>query len=383
MIQLKAAIPGARSPRHLPSLDGWRAIAIFAVVSLHDPEVHGFGLISTLRLHQFGWAGVDLFFAISGLLICSRLLDEERIHGRISLRAFYIRRVFRILPGAWVFLAVSLALGLLHQVPCSIPATIASLLMVRNYWAIYSGELPNEMYTDHFWSLSVEEHFYLLLPPVLVFARRRILVLSILLVAAYSSFLLFVRYGTVTGNLSYSRTDLRLHGLLFPALLAVILSRPGAREFATRWLRPWFWMAVAAVMCFPHKLDLGVKIGMVGLCFPFLVLSTVLHPESVTCRILEWKPLRFVGRLSYGMYLWQQILMLRPAGVRWPFSIVHQFPLNYAALMCCALASYYLVEKPFIAFGRRATATERNNKRGNVNDADSTPLPERSEAVSA
>src|SRR5207253_2643990 len=129
---------------------------------------------------QVGWAGVDLFFAISGLLICSRLLEEEQMHGRISLRDFYVRRVFRILPAAWAFLAVCAALGFMHQIPSSVPATLASLLMTRNYWGVYSGVPPNELYTDHFWSLSVEEHFYLLLPAILVFVRKRILFLAIL-----------------------------------------------------------------------------------------------------------------------------------------------------------------------------------------------------------
>ncbi|HEY3823298.1 MAG TPA: acyltransferase [Bryobacteraceae bacterium] len=315
-----------RKPSYLPGLDGWRAIAIFAVICSHDPDSHGIGFLNTWRMHQVGWAGVDLFFAISGLLICSRLLEEEQMNGRISLRGFYTRRVFRIFPAAYAFLAVCLALGFSHQIPGSLPATLAAALMIRNYWGIYSGVPPNELYTDHFWSLSVEEHFYLILPAVLVFVRRRILLLAIMSAAAFSWFLLFIRYGKVTNSLSLSRTDLRLHGLLIPALLALVLARPGIRDFARRWVRPWFWIALVCILGTTiHRLSLGLRIGVVGICFPFLVLSTLLHPQSIACRILEWKPLRYVGRLSYGIYLWQQIFMFRSAPIRWPFAALQAF----------------------------------------------------------
>jgi peptidoglycan/LPS O-acetylase OafA/YrhL len=343
-----------RKTGYLPSLDGWRAIAIFAVICAHDPDTHGIGFLSTRRLHQVGWAGVDLFFAISGLLICSRLLEEERMNGRISLRDFYIRRVFRIFPPAYMFLLVALALGLLQQIPYGVSATIAAFLMVRNYWGVYSGVPPNELLTDHFWSLSVEEHFYLILPAILVFVRRRILLLSILSAAAFSWFILFIRYGTVTNSLSLSRTDLRLHGLLFPALLALLLSRPRARTFLIRWVRPWFWIgAVLLLSLAVHKISLPLRIAIVGVCFPFLVMSTMIHPESIASRVLEWKPIRYVGRLSYGIYLWQQIFMFRPDTTQWPFATLQTFPFNYLALAGCAVASYYLLEKPLIAAGHK------------------------------
>src|SRR5580698_4073479 len=104
--------PAASSSRpsgYLPTLDGWRTIAILSVMFCHD-SVHRLGPISTAWLHEHGNLGVDVFFAISGFLICSRLIIEEDTQGVISRRNFYIRRAFRILPAAAVFLAALLIL---------------------------------------------------------------------------------------------------------------------------------------------------------------------------------------------------------------------------------------------------------------------------------
>ena len=88
--------------------------------------------------------------------------------------------------------------------------------------------------------------------------------------------------------------------------------------------------------------------------FPLLVISTVLHPKSIACRILEWQPLRFVGHISYSLYLWQQMFFAGGrAPASWPLSDLQIFPLNYVAAFACAIASYYLIEKPLIRIGHK------------------------------
>ena len=103
---------------YLPTLDGWRAVAIVLVLLTHD-RVHRVSQISTEAIHTShgrGQGGVELFFCISGVLICTRLLEEERLNGTICLKNFYLRRGFRIQPAAWVylgFIAVLMATGVL------------------------------------------------------------------------------------------------------------------------------------------------------------------------------------------------------------------------------------------------------------------------------
>jgi peptidoglycan/LPS O-acetylase OafA/YrhL len=344
---------------YLPSLDGLRAVAILSVICYHD-RVHRFGILSTSWIHQYGSLGVDLFFAISGILICSRLLEEERVSGKISLRGFYIRRLFRIFPPAWLFLFTYLGLSLLRQLPIDIGGVVTSFLMVRNLWVHVAGDVPRTWYTIHFWSLSVEEHFYILLPGLLVlFRNKRAFVLALLSCAVMVWITIVFHYPFLQTQGFTLRTDMRLDALLIPATFAVLLTRPEIRGFAVRWLHPWL-AALAFVGVFvlfqsvPSRLVNGAAGFVISIGFPLVVIATTLHPRSISCRILEWSPLRFVGRISFSLYLWQQLFF--PNGHTpgaWPFSIVQRFPMNYVAAFACAIASYYLVERPMIRVGHR------------------------------
>src|ERR1700737_1886195 len=156
--------PRPHNPGYLPTLDGWRAIAIFSVMLSHD-RLHHFGPLSTQGFQDPGALGVDIFFAISGILICSRLLTEEHSQGFISRRNFYVRRAFRILPPAAVFLAMLLLLKVTVHFPVALPEVLASLFFVRNYASTFLHfQTIYPFYTSHFWSLAIEENFYLLLP---------------------------------------------------------------------------------------------------------------------------------------------------------------------------------------------------------------------------
>ena len=362
---------------YLPSLDGWRAIAILSVICYHD-HVHRLWIFSTSLIHQYGDLGVDLFFAISGVLICSRLLEEERVTGGISLKGFYIRRFFRICPPAWLYLISYLILSLFHLLPVDVGGLLASFLMVRNFWVGVAGDVPRTWYTIHFWSLSVEEHFYLLLPSLLVFVKRRRAVLLGLLSAVVMLWVMLVTHYTalhVQGVVL--RTDMRIHALLIPAMFAVLLSRQDVRAFVTRWLHPWvaLLLFVAAFIFFTrthvHLLSLATMF-VIPVGFPLLVISTMLHPKSVACRILEWWPLRFVGHISYSLYLWQQLFFAGGrAPASWPLSVLQIFPLNYLGAFVCATASYYLIEKPLIRVGHRLAHPATPGRE----DLNETPAP--------
>ena len=152
--------------RWIPTLDGWRAVAVMMVVVAHElvskpdinPSIDSFAL-------RLGPLGVQIFFAISGYLICTLLLLESDKRP-ISLRAFYTRRVFRILPPAFTYLTV---VGLLSA---------AGVIAVRGIDIascifLFANYITNGWYVAHFWSLSVEEHFYLLWPAILAFAGWR------------------------------------------------------------------------------------------------------------------------------------------------------------------------------------------------------------------
>lgn len=342
---------------YLPTLDGWRAFAILAVIQFHD-RVYKLGPVSSRFLHENGSLGVDFFFAISGFLICSKLLEEYRRRGSISLRSFYIRRCFRIMPAAWLYLIACVALSLCGIIPTDWSGLITSLLMLRNLWIAHAGDTPTHWYTIHFWSLSVEEHFYLLLPGVLVLAaRKRQAVIGCIAILALLWSMCILRYHDLQSPAVWLRTDYRLSALIVPAFFAVLLEKNAVRLRVIRWLRPWVAYILLLVMY-----DLSHVIRIVSsltfsVGFPLVVLSTVYHPTSLSGRFLELPLLRFFGRISYSLYLWQQLFFLMGhQHARWPFSIVQQSFLGYIAAFLLALLSYRFVERPFIRLGHKLAA---------------------------
>jgi len=349
----------ARKPPngYLPTLDGWRAVAILAVLMNHD-KLHSIGGFRLDLIHWQGGHGVDLFFAISGILICTRLLEEERLYGAINLKSFYIRRIFRIQPAALAYLAV---IGLLMIFGALDPAPkdlLYSALMVRNYLPLH--ESPHAWYTKHFWSLAVEEHFYLVLPGFLFLVRKhRIEVLSaiVFILAIWRVIVLDHPRLWFGWNLSF-RTDLAVGGILLAVLVALLLRRPRVRAWMHQWVRPWVTIPIILVVgLWVHQQKSELSFLALQCTFPLLVVSTLLRPESITGWMLELPPVRFLGRISYSIYLWQMLFFPFWAFVTPPYSAflrqVQDSALRYVALLAVSLLSYYLIERPMVRVGHR------------------------------
>ncbi len=345
---------------YLPTLDGWRAVAILLVLLTHD-RVHRVSQISTEAIHTShgrGQGGVELFFCISGVLICTRLLEEERLNGTICLKNFYLRRGFRIQPAAWVylgFITVLMATGVLTHAYDGIGY---SLLMVRNYLPPHFS--PRYWYTDHFWSLSVEEHFYLFLPLFLLVVRRRRVAMLVGLVLLLT---LWTRFVGLHPALQFGwrlplRTDFAAKQLVLSSAIGVALTKPAFRSWCRRRMLPFAALPVAAALFWLAAWHIGEATASVALCaYPLLVVSTLLHPESVPGKMLEWAPVRWVGRISYSIYLWQMPFFpfFYPVATSHSHLLVllSQTWLRYPTVLGLSLMSYYWIEKPFIRIGHQ------------------------------
>src|SRR5579871_2004433 len=198
--------------KRIPTLDGWRAVAILSVVAHH--AVTGFYTSEVdYYAHSpavFGAFGVDVFFALSGLLITSLLLDECSETGRISLRGFYVRRAFRILPPYLLLLAAITVAGLWR----SRSEIVGCLVFFRNY----VPDASVGRWTQHLWSLAVEEHFYLIWPGLLVLSgvKRGKTVAAALAIAIGAWRMLESQLAhRWTDVQPHFRTDLRLDALLW------------------------------------------------------------------------------------------------------------------------------------------------------------------------
>jgi peptidoglycan/LPS O-acetylase OafA/YrhL len=310
-------------------------------------------------IHLYGKLGVDLFFGISGLLITSRLISERKAHGRISLKNFYVRRACRILPAALTYLFVITALtasGVLAVHPYDI---LAATFFLTNY---LPPTLPYFWYVGHFWSLSVEEHFYLLWPSSFRLAGIRFgMALSAGLAITFAAWRTldshchWVSAPWLIGN--SARTDYRADVLLWGCTAAFALQAPRIGNVLRR-LLPKFWPALAvgsigALAAFHPRMCLP----SIAFLIPTLVLYTLLYPNRLLGKILETSVLRWIGRLSYSLYLWQQIFLPSPDWVSRP-SVIQTFPLNIGLVFLLAYLSYRLVERPCIAYGRRRLAAQ-------------------------
>ncbi|MEO6803771.1 MAG: acyltransferase [Granulicella sp.] len=340
-----------RSKGYLPTLDGWRTISILSVILFHD-GIHTLGPFSTQWFYLHGYVGVDIFFSISGLLICSKLFSEERTKVAINVRSFYVRRAFRILPPAVAFLAFLLLLAHTIHLEVGLPEVIASLCFMRNYTftfthfqSIYPG------YTSHFWSLAVEEHFYLILPALLVISKRRWWRVPALFAIALAVSINRVTHG------ANEHTGTRIDALFFAAAIAILIQNPVLRTWLTRWL--WLWPLVAGfILVLVNRAESTHLPGLaLAWLLPFVILGTMLRPQSWFSRFLELAPMRYVGRLSYSLYLWQQLFFIThfDAGgrVSGPLSRLQAWPYNALLVILFALFSYYLIEQPFIRLGRK------------------------------
>ncbi len=357
--------PVSSGQRYMLGLDGLRALAVLAVIAYHE---------------QFGWApggllGVGVFFTLSGFLITSLLVGEWSAHGRIRLGDFWLHRARRLLPALFVMLAVVTA-----WVTLADRARLASLrgavgaaagyfsnwyLIAQNqsYFARFAPPAP----FDHLWSLAVEEQFYLLWPVLLIASlillRRRSaaaawLVLPTTLLAALSALAMVSFYQPgLDPTRVYEGTDTRAFGLLIGAILALAWpsrSTRGAHSAPGRWARGLLDLAGAAGLA-----GIGVMIWRVGEYSPFAyrgglvllsvaaaaVVAATAHPASLVGAALGWRPLRWIGVRSYGIYLWHYpvIVMTSQANVKPSLPLAG---LQVAASILLAALSWELIEEP-------------------------------------
>ena len=348
--------PVTTRKNYIPTLDGWRAISICAVMFYHIPAV-SVGPYSLRPLQEPGRLGVNVFFIISGFLISSRLLQEERETGQISLKSFYLRRLFRIQPAALIYLFALVLLAALRFIPFRTGAWLTALLACRNYYPYSLWDTPGAPYTSHFWSLAVEEHFYLILPLSLYALRsprRRIVGLGVLCAVSF----IWARIA-MQHHVQGSHTDVSFELLMTPTFVSVALFQYERikRMLTGRWL-VLLSGAIILLMTLSFLRFHGAGTGpLLFFLLMILVFGTALHPHFCLSRLLELAPLRYVGRISYSLYLWQELFCITPklSGARGFMVALQDVRISWICAAAAAMCSYYFVEKPFIRLGHSIT----------------------------
>lgn len=332
----------------LAGLDGLRALSILTVIYGHlvttTPDASSKLL---LKLSSLSYYGVQVFFVISGFLITSLLIREEREGGSLRLGQFYAKRALRILPPAIFFLGCLWFCGYL-QISEKVQGILPALLFVRNYF-------PGSTDTAHFWSLAIEEQFYLGFPIVMLFVRKKhqriILFTFLLTIAPFWQKLCDLTPLLRTTN-GY-RTDFQYAPILTGCLLAVLLSIPKFAQTLQNtkalWQKSGFCFFLVSVIGATFFLFTKTS-GYINMFFNSissvavaLLINAVISPKGrIVDSLLNWAPLRGIGKISFSLYIWQQIFCNSTVVGNGTWD----FPTNLILTFGTAYLSYQLIERP-------------------------------------
>lgn len=351
-------------PRFL-ALDGLRAFSILAVLWHHTVE--GLGV---LPADHNGFLGVDMFFVLSGFLIVTLILREQRRTGRFSLQQFYVRRVLRIFPAYYLVLAIVL---LLVTVVASDSAMRAAFLDELPFYLTYTSNwIEASTIMAIAWSLAAEEQFYLLWPPIEKFFARRIA-----LIAAGALLLnQLLNFGVLDGLLEQGfglqRDRYAILQVTFtPICLGVLLAHaladrrvfPRVQAILARPWAPWILLALLVAACNVPGSLIGLPRLSIHLAMTLFLAACVLAEDHVLPRLLAHPLLVRIGVISYGMYLYHQLArhgvesLQRALGLDSPLLLFVGCSLLTIAV---AEASFRLFEAPFTRLRRRFRSGERS-----------------------
>ena len=383
----------------LPVLDGLRGLAVLMVFGCHVKftlDAQGkllaeWGSLVERAFSAFagpGWIGVELFFALSGFLITGILYDAK--HRPHRFRNFYARRVLRIFP-----LYYGTLLLLLFVYPRLLPASTDAARQVWDHQAWYWSYLVNfaialptvdtPYMTGHFWSLAVEEHFYLLWPPIiLLLSRRRAIAgcLALMLLSPALRLALTLHdatpwltpHLTTIGRFNYCATPTRLDAIASGALAALLIRGPMGLGGCARWARHTMPYAGGVIFCIMalcrghlsahYPVTQVVGFSALGVFFTSgIVLMLSSDESSLARRLGESRVLRFLGRYSYAIYVFQLTPLTLLVPVLFPDGTLemlgsHLLGLAVYALLglgvtlVMALCSWHLMEKHFLRLKR-------------------------------
>jgi peptidoglycan/LPS O-acetylase OafA/YrhL len=369
------AIANTSTRVHVPALDKLRGLAILVVILFHTlPTAPDRTLVDRLAIDvlSLGWAGVDLFFVLSGFLITGILIDERS--NPHYFRTFFARRVLRIVPVYIAFLLFSMWIA-----PAVGASTAAAALRLRElqgwYWpyltniyiALHGWDAAADG-TSHLWSLAVEEQFYLLWPVAVLLIPLRSLPRVALGCVAVAELcrIAFVLSGAIE-EVNFVLLPTRMDALAVGAFLACAVRSPDLLARIDRWRNPILGAALLALMAaivVEHALDFRRPLTQI-LAFPAIaILSGALVLEaSRNRRWFSALPLQFLGKYSYGMYIWHIAVMtvvVSAFRVLLPMVVVSSSLVTYTVFIVLVLAStivvsllsWYVIEQPFLRLKR-------------------------------
>ena len=346
---------------YMTGLDGLRAVAVSVVIAYHLNLPFALG----------GFLGVTLFFVLSGYLITDLILSEWQREGEISFKRFFVRRAKRLLPGVLFLLIFLAAYATIFQPELLVSLKsdiLPSMFFFSNWWSIFNGVSYFEAYLNpslltHFWSLAVEAQFYLLWPFIILIVQRfikkkwlNIALMALFALASAVWMAVLFRQGSDISRIYYG-TDTRAFSLLLGALFAYVC--PSAKILcATRKNRVhipldiigFASLGLVLFMCYHiTQYDDYLYFGgmfVFSLICVFLI-AAVASPHTIIGKVFSLKPLRYLGKISYGIYLWHfPVITVTGTIIQTTKINAGLCIIEVAASVLLASISYYLIENP-------------------------------------
>lgn len=348
----------ARRNEHISALDGFRGLAVLMVLLYH--------IFPYFKAFYFGWAGVDLFFVLSGFLITGILLDTRDEEG--YYRNYLARRTLRIFPLYYTFLILFFVgfffAGIGELVPGYEYLTSHQLwywLYVQNWLAMFDENFPAMNFLSHFWSLAIEEQFYIFWPIVVFYVRpgKLLYVTLFLIVTSLCLRLYFLSYPELFAKV-YIFTPTRLDGLAIGSAMACMVRNPRAIEWLNSNVKKIFFLSGAVIVAtiaytrslsFSNVLIATYGYTVIDLFFGCLILIGLSqHQGNVIRRIAQTRILTIMGKYSYGLYVYH-LALYRLLGERLNSltnSAVLSSILIFTGSFVIAYLSFHGIEKHFL-----------------------------------
>lgn len=339
----------AINQKYYPSLNGIRGISIIIVILSH---FHLSGNIIYSYIFN-GSLGVNIFFVLSGFLITTLCIKEQNLTGNLSLKEFYIRRILRIFPVAYLYIAVIFILNFIFHLGVAKLQFLGSLFYLMNL--SYFKNIPNPWLTGHYWSLSIEEQFYIIFPFVLK-KSFKVFFYSIVFLVAVLPLLYTLQefYGPLRNGILYA--FIRYFIMFQPIATGCLFSLLSFKKvFDHTWLSSTKVMgnvlAIFLIIFLKHDpyIYWATHVVYVNLLISvltgYIIVSNIMPAKDFIYRILNTKILSSIGILSYSIYIWQEIFTSQD--MRLPKYMV-AFPYNLLFILIVPLLSYFFYEKYFL-----------------------------------
>jgi len=335
--------------KYIPSLNGLRALSIMFVLISHI-QSRNFNHLDS----PGGQIGVNIFFIISGFLITFLLFEEEKQKGSISLKKFYFRRILRIFPVYYFLLLTYFILQLSGVMHFHVNSWITSLTYTKYFPVTNSSEWE----TGHLWSLSIEEHFYLLWPFIFYFLKPYRIAIALIVVLVTPVFRgLYMMHNTdLIGEMTiFQRADALMIGCLFALyykeISNFILNIVSNHKFLIflPFLGILLCMGLKRVISTDNlfvqasiKAMAGSTGTLTSIFVGIVILASINFQNNIWYDFLNNKIMNYIGKLSYSLYIWQQIFFSHHIG------FLSKLPINIICIVTAAITSYNLIEKPFL-----------------------------------